>query len=75
MEEKLKIALAQVAPVWLQKKATLMKAEKYVLEAARAECELIVLVKALYPVIPFGWRIPVVPNLSQMFKKTYMLIT
>lgn len=53
MEEKLKIALAQVAPVWLQKKATLMKAEKYVLEAARAECELIVFGEGFVPGYPF----------------------
>lgn len=53
MDKKLKIALAQVAPVWLQKKATLLKAEAYVIEAAKAECELIVFGEGFVPGYPF----------------------
>lgn len=53
MENKLKIALAQVAPVWLQKQATLEKAASCVLEAAKKGCQLIVFGEGFLPGYPF----------------------
>ncbi|WP_400076470.1 carbon-nitrogen hydrolase family protein [Winogradskyella sp. R77965] len=53
MSSKLKIAMAQIAPVWLDKKATLQKIENSINEAANNSCELIVFGEALLPGYPF----------------------
>ena len=53
MNSTLKIAMAQIAPVWLDKKATLQKIENSILEAAEEKCELIVFGEALLPGYPF----------------------
>ncbi len=53
MENLLKLAMAQIAPVWLDKKATLQKIESYILEAAAQESELVVFGEALLPGYPF----------------------
>ncbi|WP_179337091.1 carbon-nitrogen hydrolase family protein [Winogradskyella ludwigii] len=53
MNSTLKIAMAQIAPVWLDKKATLQKIENSILEAAQEKCELIVFGEALLPGYPF----------------------
>ncbi|MGB5274028.1 MAG: carbon-nitrogen hydrolase family protein [Flavobacteriaceae bacterium] len=53
MENQLKVAMAQIAPVWLDKKATLQKIEAYVLEAAQKKSELVVFGEALLPGYPF----------------------
>ena len=53
MENQLKVAMAQIAPVWLDKKATLQKIEAYILEAAQHESELVVFGEALLPGYPF----------------------
>ena len=52
-ENELKVALAQIAPVWLDKKGTLAKIEATVLEAAGAGAELIVFGEAFLPGYPF----------------------
>ena len=49
----LKVALAQIAPVWLNKKATLAKVKTYVLEAASKGCDLVVFGETLLPGYPF----------------------
>jgi len=49
----LKIALAQMAPVWLNREATLAKIEGQVEKAAAAGAELIVFGEALLPGYPF----------------------
>ncbi|MFK7907064.1 MAG: carbon-nitrogen hydrolase family protein [Chitinophagales bacterium] len=49
----LKVALAQIAPVWLNKEATLTKIKTFVLEAAAKECELVVFGEGLLPGYPF----------------------
>ena len=49
----LKVALAQISPVWLDKTATLTKIENAILEAANEEAELIVFGEALLPGYPF----------------------
>lgn len=53
MENLLKVAMAQIAPVWLDKKATLQKIESYILEAAAQESELVIFGEALLPGYPF----------------------
>lgn len=49
----LKVALAQISPVWLNKEETLKKIEKSILDAATENCELIVFGEALLPGYPF----------------------
>ena len=49
----LKVALAQIAPVWLDKVATLLKIETSVLQAAKAGCELIIFGEGLLPGYPW----------------------
>ncbi|WP_405575384.1 carbon-nitrogen hydrolase family protein [Winogradskyella sp. Asnod2-B02-A] len=53
MNSTLKIAMAQIAPVWLDKKATLQKIENSIRDAANQDCELIVFGEALLPGYPF----------------------
>ncbi len=53
MEHHLKVALAQIAPVWLDKKATLEKIEATIREAGKENAELIVFGEALLPGYPF----------------------
>jgi nitrilase len=53
MEHTLKIAMAQIAPVWLDKSATLQKIEKSILDAVKEDAELIVFGEALLPGYPF----------------------
>lgn len=49
----LKVALAQISPVWLSKEKTLEKIEKSIKDAAHEKCELIVFGEALLPGYPF----------------------
>ncbi|WP_411893378.1 carbon-nitrogen hydrolase family protein [Winogradskyella sp. A2] len=53
MQHTLKIAMAQIAPVWLDKSATLKKIEKSILDAVKEDVELIVFGEALLPGYPF----------------------
>ena len=53
MENTLKIAMAQIAPVWLDKLATLDKVEQSIIEAANENCELVVFGEGLIPGYPF----------------------
>lgn len=49
----LKVALAQISPIWLDKNATLEKVKKYILEAVANQAELIVFGEGLVPGYPF----------------------
>ena len=49
----LKIAVAQIAPVWLNKKKTIEKIKTYINEAGEKNCELLVFGEALLPGYPF----------------------
>ena len=51
--EKLKVALAQISPVWLNKQATLEKVEEYISKAVSEGCELVVFGEGLLPGYPF----------------------
>ncbi|SHG99831.1 carbon-nitrogen hydrolase family protein [Winogradskyella jejuensis] len=53
MNTTLKIAMAQIAPVWLNKSATLQKIEQSIEDAAKENAELIVFGEALLPGYPF----------------------
>ncbi len=44
----LKVALAQISPVWLNKEKTIEKIEKSIVDAAKENCELIVFGEALF---------------------------
>ena len=51
--DPLKIGIAQIAPVWLDRKRTLDKIVGYVTQAAEASCQLVVFGEALLPGYPF----------------------
>lgn len=53
MENYLKVAMAQIAPVWLDKRATLQKIEASILEAVMEKAELIIFGEAFLPGYPF----------------------
>lgn len=53
MQNLLKVALAQISPVWLSKHDTLVKVEQSIIEAAEEQCELIVFGEGLVPGYPF----------------------
>lgn len=50
---KLKVALAQISPVWLDRQATLEKVNQYVVKAAQQGCQLVTFGEALVPGYPF----------------------
>ncbi|WP_047247248.1 carbon-nitrogen hydrolase family protein [Maribacter thermophilus] len=53
MENILKVAMAQISPVWLNKDATLKKIETAIKEAGQENAELLVFGEALLPGYPF----------------------
>jgi nitrilase len=53
MNNLLKVALAQISPVWLDKGATLKKIEASIIDAAKEKAELVVFGEALLPGYPF----------------------
>lgn len=52
-DSQLKVALAQIAPVWLNKAQTLVKIESQIIKAARNNADLIVFGEGLLPGYPF----------------------
>ncbi len=53
MEHLLKVALAQISPIWLDKLATLEKIKDTIKEAAKNKAELVIFGEALLPGYPF----------------------
>ncbi|AUP80205.1 carbon-nitrogen hydrolase family protein [Flavivirga eckloniae] len=53
MENLLKVALAQISPVWLNKAETLKKVEQSIVDSAKEGAELIVFGEGLVPGYPF----------------------
>ncbi len=53
MQDTLKIGMAQIAPVWLNKQGTIEKVKTYIKKAGDSKCELIVFGEALIPGYPF----------------------
>jgi len=64
---ELKIAMAQLAPVWLNKNKTIEKAEQAIREAAQEKADLIVFGEGFLPGYPFWlalsdgakWELPI----------------
>lgn len=52
-KDTLKLALAQIAPIWLNREKTLSKVMDYVTQAANAQAELVIFGEALLPGYPF----------------------
>lgn len=53
MNTKLKVGLAQISPVWLNKEATFKKVCSYAADAANKGCDLVVFGEGLLPGYPF----------------------
>ncbi|TSA86769.1 carbon-nitrogen hydrolase family protein [Deinococcus detaillensis] len=51
--DQLTVGLVQMAPVWLDREATLRKVEGFITEAALSGCQLVVFGEALVPGYPF----------------------
>ncbi len=51
--DQLKVALAQIAPVWLNKEATIAKVKDYIIEAGENNCDLVAFGEGLLPGYPF----------------------
>ena len=51
--DTLKIGIAQIAPIWLNREKTLAKVGKYIHQAADEGCQLVVFGEALVPGYPF----------------------
>ncbi|MGH1338548.1 MAG: carbon-nitrogen hydrolase family protein [Aureispira sp.] len=81
-ENQLKVALAQIAPVWLNKEKTLKKVEHAMLEAAQEGAELIVFGEGLVPGYPFWlaltggaeWNKTVVKELHAHYARNSVVI-
>jgi len=52
-KDSIKVGLAQISPVWLDKKNTISKIEDYINNAADQKCQLVVFGEALLPGYPF----------------------
>mgnify|MGYP001818566261 FL=1 len=49
----LKVGLAQIAPIWLNKKETIKKVSDYILKASEQDCDLVTFGEAFIPGYPF----------------------
>ncbi|SCZ61310.1 carbon-nitrogen hydrolase family protein [Epibacterium ulvae] len=52
-EDRLTVAVAQIAPVWLDRRATLAKVEKTIAVAGAQNCDLVTFGEAIVPGYPF----------------------
>ena len=53
MENTLKIGMAQIAPIWLNKEKTIKKVQQFIQKAGKEHCELLVFGEGLLPGYPF----------------------
>ncbi|MEP2057941.1 MAG: carbon-nitrogen hydrolase family protein [Maribacter litoralis] len=53
LQNNLKIGMAQISPIWLNKEATIAKIKEYIVKASDNGCELVVFGEALLPGYPF----------------------
>jgi len=53
MSQTMKVALAQIAPVWLNRAQTLEKIDSYISQAAQGQADLVVFGEGLLPGYPF----------------------
>jgi len=68
----LTIGLAQIAPVWLDRGATLAKVDSYVERAARQGCKLVVFGEALAPGYPFWLELTDGARFNSALQKTVL---
>ncbi len=52
-ESRIRVGLAQIAPAWLQRDATIAKVARWIADAAARNCDLVVFGEALVPGYPF----------------------
>ncbi|MGO4919108.1 carbon-nitrogen hydrolase family protein [Maribacter spongiicola] len=52
-QNNLKIGMAQISPIWLNKEKTIDKIKDYIIKAGEDDCELVVFGEALLPGYPF----------------------
>lgn len=52
-EGNLKVALAQISPIWLNKSGTLDKIKDFVIQAGKQECDFVIFGEGLLPGYPF----------------------
>ena len=72
-DERLRVALAQISPVFLNRDATIAKVvENKYLQLLIREAISVFSAKHLYPVTHFGWKTPKVPYLRALFSKNGM---
>lgn len=82
MKNLLKIAIAQISPVWLDKTATLAKVYEAIEEASEKKAELIVFGEALLPGYPFwlaytngaGWDLDINKKLHALYARNTVQI-
>ena len=53
MTDKIKVGLAQISPIWLDREKTIKKVDKYIHQAGKENCNLVVFGEALIPGYPF----------------------
>jgi nitrilase len=53
MNTSLKVGIAQISPIWLNKEKTKEKIKTYIVDAGRQNCDLVVFGEALLPGYPF----------------------
>src|SRR5712664_3645252 len=66
----LSVGLAQIAPVWLDRAATLAKVKSYAEEAARQGCHLVAFGEALVPGYPFWLELTDGARFNSTLQKT-----
>jgi nitrilase len=66
----LTLGLAQIAPVWLDRAATLAKVNSYVEQAAREGCDLVAFGEALVPGYPFWLELTDGARFNSTLQKT-----
>lgn len=82
MNQSITVAMAQLAPVWLDKKATLEKAKEAMMDAAQEQADLIVFGEGFLPGYPFWlaltegakWELPVNKSLHAHYTNNAMQI-
>jgi predicted amidohydrolase len=74
-ENLLKVGLAQISPIWLNKEKTIDKIISYISEAGNKKCELVIFGEALLPGYPFGSGLLMGLRGIPAFKKRFMPIT
>lgn len=71
MSDLLKIAIAQISPVWFDRDRSLAKVSERIMEAADSACDLVVFGEALVPGYPFWLEYSRVTAFNSKFHKQF----